>query len=118
MKHQSLKQARAAYSLKLEQSLLVVVERLQAMDEVTRISIFGSYAQGRRDLFTDLDVLVVMDTQMGLMERLKYLYSTLALPVDMDILCYTVEEFDSLKEVQPLKGILKEEQLLYEKKPP
>ena len=118
MKHQSLRQARAAYSLKLEQSLRVMVEQLQATDEVTRISIFGSYARGRRDLFTDLDVLVVMDTQMDLMERLKYLYSTLALPVDMDILCYTVEEFDSLKEVQPLKGILKEEQLLYEKTPP
>ncbi|MCE2462931.1 MAG: nucleotidyltransferase domain-containing protein [Dehalococcoidia bacterium] len=117
MKHQSLRQARAIYALKLEQSLRVMVERLQAVDEVTRISVFGSYARGRRDLFTDLDTLVVMDTQMGLMERLKYLYSTLALPVDVDILCYTVEEFDSLKEVQPLKGILKEEQLLYEKKP-
>ena len=118
MKHQSLRQARDIYSLKLEQSLRVMVEQLQTMDEVTRVSIFGSYARGRRDLFTDLDVLVVMDTQMDLLERLKYLYSTLALPVDMDILCYTVEEFDSLKEVQPLKGILKEEQLLYEKKPP
>ena len=103
--------------LKLEQSLRVMVERLQAVDEVTRISVFGSYARGRRDLFTDLDTLVVMDTRMDLVERLKFLYSTLALQVDVDILSYTVEEFDSLKEVQPLKGILKEEQLLYEKKP-
>ena len=113
----SLSQARANYSQLLEQSLQVLIERLRALESVARISVFGSYARGRRDLFTDLDVLVVMDTQMGFLERLRFLYSTLALPVDVDILCYTPEEFEAMKEHGPLKGIISEEQVLYEKKP-
>ena len=116
MKYQSLRQAKSIYSHMLEQSLQVMVERLQAVEAVVRISLFGSYARGRHDLFTDLDVLVVMDTQMGLMERLRLLYSILAMPVDVDILWYTSEEFESLKEYEPLKGILNGEQTLYEKK--
>lgn len=113
----ALGQRRDAYASLLSESVQALMERLEALDSVLRVSLFGSYTQGRRDLFTDLDVLVVMDTRMGLLERLRFLYSTLALPVDMDILCYTSEEFRSLKGHQPLKGIIEREQVLFEKKP-
>ncbi|MGB4781305.1 nucleotidyltransferase domain-containing protein [Candidatus Methylomirabilis sp.] len=49
----------------------------------------GSYARGRADLFTDLDLLVVMETNLSFIDRLRMLYPLLALPVDLDLLCYT-----------------------------
>ena len=99
----------------MEQSVQDLVKRLRDLDGVQRISVFGSFARSRRDLFTDLDVLVVMDTEMSLVDRLRLLYSSLALPVDLDILCYTPQEFESLKDSGRLTGILGDEQLLYEK---
>jgi len=51
------------------------------------VSLFGSYARGRRDLFTDLDLFVVWDTDRPLLDRQRYLYSLLSLPVDLDIVC-------------------------------
>jgi predicted nucleotidyltransferase len=82
-----LKERREEYSELLEESLATIVDKLK--DRVKRISIFGSYAKGRRDLFTDLDVIIVMKTDKPFIQRLKEGYSLLALPVDADILCYT-----------------------------
>jgi predicted nucleotidyltransferase len=112
-----LKERRAVYLRRLEESLDRLVQVLSAMPEVERIIIFGSYARGRRDLLTDLDILVVMCTDLPPLERSKLLYQTLALPVDLDLLCYTPEELEAAKESPFLKAILKEGIVLYEKKP-
>jgi len=105
-----LKERREEYSRLLEESLATIVDKLK--DRVERISIFGSYAKGRRDLFTDLDVIIVMRTDKPFIQRLKEVYSLLALPVDADILCYTPEEYRRMKA-----GFLKnvEEVILYER---
>lgn len=112
-----LVERRAAYVRKLEASCGHLVRVLSAMPEVERILLFGSYARGRRDLLTDLDVLVIMRTNLAPLERTKRLYQTLALPVDLDLLCLTPEEFEVAKEGPFLKAILKEGVMLYEKKP-
>ena len=101
----------------LEQSLQEIVTKLSALEGVERISLFGSYARGRADLFTDLDILVVMDTDKAFLERLRILYRLLAVPVDLDLFCYTPQEFRSLKERPFFKRILQGEVVLYEKKP-
>lgn len=86
-----LEKRREEYSKLLEESLEAIVNKLKG--KVERISIFGSYAKGRRDLFTDLDVIIIMRTDKPFIERMKEIYSLLALPVDADILCYTVVGF-------------------------
>jgi len=91
------------------------VNKLSALN-VHRVGLFGSYASGKTDLFTDLDILVIMDTDKPFLDRLTELYSLLALPVDVDILCYTPQEFDRLKHKPFFKRILAEEVVLYEKK--
>ena len=53
---------------------------LSGLEEVERVSLFGSYARGRADLFTDLDILVIMHTDKGFIDRLSMLYSLLAVP--------------------------------------
>ncbi|MEJ5376118.1 MAG: nucleotidyltransferase domain-containing protein [bacterium] len=107
---------RLAYVRELEQALGRIVDVLSSVEEVERVSLFGSYARGRADLFTDLDILVVMDTDRAFLDRLRYLYGLLAVAVDVDILCYTPREFQTLKERPFLKRILQEEKVLYEKK--
>ena len=109
--------SRAAYASLLKESVRQIVERLASVDQVERVGLFGSYARGRADLFTDLDVLVVMRTEEPFVERVKMLYGLLALPVDLDLVCYTPQEFEDLKDRPFLKRILEEEVVLYEKKP-
>ena len=107
-------QKRQEYASMLEESLEDILKQLKSLDGVRRISVFGSFARGRRDLFTDLDILVVMETEMGLVDRLKYLYSKLAVPVDLDILCYTPQEVEVLEGKGWLKSALRDSQVLYE----
>lgn len=113
-----LDQKREEYQLMLERSLGDVVTKLQGVPGMLRISVFGSFAKGRRDLFTDLDIMVVMDTHMDPVERLKQLYSVASQPVDLDLVCYNPEEFDSLRGTGWLEGILRDEKVLYERKCP
>jgi predicted nucleotidyltransferase len=48
----------------LEQNLELLVKQLRKLPNVHTILLFGSYAAGRRDLFTDLGLLVVMDSPL------------------------------------------------------
>jgi predicted nucleotidyltransferase len=101
----------------LERSLDLLVKTLSQRSDILRISVFGSYARGRADLFTDLDVLVIMDTTRPFLERQRELYELLALPVDLDLLCYTPHEFENLKDQPFLRHALTDEKVVYEKKP-
>lgn len=110
-----LERKRNAYIGRLEDAVNRLTKTLSQMPEVELVILFGSYARGRRDLLTDLDVLVVMRTELDFLERTKLLYQTLALPVDSDIICYTPEEFDALKGCGFVKAALSEGIVLYEK---
>ncbi|MCX7854251.1 MAG: nucleotidyltransferase domain-containing protein, partial [Caldilineales bacterium] len=57
----------------LERDLAALVAQLRAMPAVRRVILFGSYAAGRRDLFTDLDLLIVMDTSLDFVSRIAEL---------------------------------------------
>ncbi|MBI4472595.1 MAG: nucleotidyltransferase domain-containing protein [Acidobacteria bacterium] len=111
----SIREKRAAYVRQMKVAVDRIVEVLSAIPDVQRVSLFGSYARGRADLFTDLDVLVIMKTDKSFVERLPMLYSRLAVAVDMDLLCYTPEEFELMKERPFLKRALKDEVVLYAK---
>jgi predicted nucleotidyltransferase len=115
MDNATLARKRREYQKLLDYSAREIVTKLSDLN-VERISLFGSYARGRSDLFTDLDVLVIMDTDKPFTERITEIYSLLALPVDADILCYTPGEFRTMKETPFLKKALADEVVLYEKK--
>ena len=103
--------AREEYRRLLKKSLDEVVEKLKG--RASKIVLIGSYAEGREDLFTDLDLVVVMNTEKPFVERMEEIYSILALPVDADILCYTEEEYEKMLK----KGFLKKSKkvVVYEK---
>lgn len=111
----SLTEKREKYVSLLSTSLAHAIDKLSKSDAVNRISLFGSYGRSKADLFTDLDILIIMDTHKPFLERTKEVYALLALPVDADILCYTPEEFGKLKKTPFFQKILAEEVILYEK---
>jgi len=104
---------RREYAKLLKESLERAVKELSSSDRVERISIFGSYPKRAPDLFTDLDILIIMKSDKPFLERLGEIYSLLALPVDVDILCYTPEEFEKIKDRGFFKKLIKEEVVLY-----
>jgi uncharacterized protein len=66
-----MQEARAEYAALLKRALSDTVNTLAAMPEVRRVSLVGSYARGRADLFTDIDLIVVMDTTRSFVDRLR-----------------------------------------------
>ena len=111
-----LTQRRAEYAEALERALNVLVTQLAGMPEVERVILFGSYAAGRRDLFTDLDLLVVMSSEQDFVHRTAELYRQVATGVDLDLLVYTPEEFRRLQGHGFVQEAVKTGKVLYEKK--
>ncbi|MCZ7627082.1 MAG: hypothetical protein C3F12_08855 [Candidatus Methylomirabilota bacterium] len=111
---QGARSARTTYATLLESSLKQAVTVLSRVEGVGRISLVGSFARGRADLFTELDILVVMETDLSFIDRLRMLYPLLALPVDLDLLCYTPDEFERMHDRPFMKHLRGKEVVLYE----
>ena len=111
----NLEQRRSEYSQALERALEKVLDHLTHMPEVEKVILFGSYAAGRRDLFTDLDLLVVMTSEQDFVHRTAELYRQLQTGVDMDLIVYTPEEFEKQRQRGFVRHALATGQVLYEK---
>lgn len=63
------------------------------------IIVFGSVAKGTADEYSDLDLLVVMDTDQGYYVRASVIYRVVyRIPIPKDIIVLTPEEFESEKD--------------------
>lgn len=59
---------------------------------------FGSYARGRADLYSDLDLVVVVPTELAFFERAKELLPEVwELGLAVDVLVYTPEEWARMR---------------------
>jgi predicted nucleotidyltransferase len=96
---------RAEHVAMLESELPRLVEGLKGMG-AELIVLFGSYAQGRRDLFTDLDILAVLESDVPFLQRMIHLRETLRPRVATDLLVYTRDEFTDMKERPFVKHVL------------
>ena len=110
-----IRDKRAAYCVALEEALERIRGRLAESPQVQRAILFGSYASGRRDLFTDLDLVVVMESDSSFIERSIELRRHLEARVDMDLLVYTPEEFARMAQRGFLAHVLQTGLLIYEK---
>jgi predicted nucleotidyltransferase len=73
----------------------MIVEQLRWYDP-ERIILFGSYARG--DPAADIDVVIIKRTTARFLDRLKVVYERWDLPVAVDILVYTPEEWQQMLE--------------------
>jgi predicted nucleotidyltransferase len=61
---------------------------------VERAIVFGSWARGSADGYSDLDLAIVMETDLPPLDRGSLLADLVrSLPVGLDLLVYTPEEF-------------------------
>lgn len=115
MSEQTLAVRRQEYQRALADALQEIVAALARRPEVKRAILFGSYAAGRSDLFTDLDLLIVIDSPLDFVTRTAEMYGYLSCPVDMDLLVYTPEELERNQHRGMIRQALERGQVVYEK---
>jgi predicted nucleotidyltransferase len=111
----NLDRKRKDYQQSLDQSLKSITDQLAEFPGILKVILFGSFASGRKDLFTDLDLVVIMETEKDFIQRTADLYGSIKCEVDLDLLVYTPQEFNTMKERGFLRRALQEGQVIYEK---
>jgi len=94
-----------------------IVSALKAYDP-ERVYLFGSWARGEADRLSDIDLVIVKDTQAGFFHRLQE--AAACLPEDwgpVDVLVYTPDELRRMEEEGNafVEMLLEEGVLIYEK---
>ena len=96
----------------VEAELERILNRLKNDPSVRKVLLFGSLARGDARDHSDIDLIVVKDTQMRFLDRLDEFYDDAR--EAMDILVYTPQEFEEMKERPFVKRALREGKMLYE----
>ena len=96
----------------LEAELERILMRLKNDPRVRKVLLFGSLSRGDARDHSDIDLIVVKDTQMRFLDRLDEFYDDAR--EAMDILVYTPQEFEEMKERPFVKRALREGKMLYE----
>ncbi len=91
---EAIEQRRAKLSSELDRFVEVVVPALQP----ERIIVFGSYATSQIHEWSDLDLVVIAETDLSFQQRLKLVYGQVRPRVGMDIIVYTPQEWQRLSE--------------------
>ncbi len=111
---QKIKKLKEEHLAHLEKELERVKNRLIQIG-VKKIILFGSAVRNELNIMSDIDLLVIIDSNKLFIERLKEIYLTIQ-PSDVDILAYTPSEIEKMKENNLfIEHILKEGKLIYER---
>lgn len=65
------------------------------------IILFGSVAQGTVGEWSDLDIVVVMETELPFRDRLRLIHRLVGSELALDVIPYTPSEWDEIKETRP-----------------
>lgn len=101
-----------------DELLKEIVNRIVNSIHPERIILFGSYAYGRPRELSDLDILVIMNSELPRYKRAVSIYSCLiGLLIPKDILVYTPEEVKEWSEVPQafITTVIREGKVIYEK---
>lgn len=80
--------------------------------EVKKIGLFGSYAKGNWGVGSDLDILIVVEKEKMPIFKRPLKFDTSELPLPADVLVYTEEELENLKNTRFFKEVL-EKQIIW-----
>ena len=89
---------------KLKNSLI----RLKKGYNAERLILFGSYARGDINEGSDIDIVLIKDTNKRFIERIGDVLKLYKGNIPMEPLIYTPEEFKRMKNRDFIKTILKE----------
>jgi len=85
--------------------------------EPERIILFGSQARGNADQYSDLDMVIIKETEERFLDRLETIYELVQPRFAMDVLVYTPQEFTEMQERGNsfVEMVLKEGIVVYER---
>ncbi len=86
----------------LQESLDYLAEQLKRLGAL-KIIVFGSFAQDNVDVYSDLDLLVIMPSTKTGKEWMEIIYDSIDRKVESDIIVYNDKEF---KEMLPISTFL------------
>lgn len=98
--------------------ILEIVSRIVIKFNPDKIILFGSYAMGNATNSSDLDLLVIKDTDLPYHKRSFDIHKALiGSMIPMDILVYTSQEFEKEQKEQSsfLNSAIKTSKVLYER---
>ena len=109
-----IKKLKEQHILHLNSELKRITEELIKLD-VETIILFGSGARNQLGLLSDIDLIVILTSNKSFLNRTQDLYKKL-LPSGVDLLAYTPEEFEDMKENNLfIQHVLKEGRIIFEK---
>ena len=102
---------------RLEEELQRYLALLQKDDPPERIILFGSLANGDTEAWSDIDLVIVRETDKRFLDRIKEVMQLLRPQVGVDILVYTPAEFAQLAQARPFvrDEIVGKGRVLYER---
>ena len=109
---QRLRERRQRHRDELQREARRLGRRAAALG-VERVVLFGSAAWGQPGLTSDLDLLIVWETDLGVVERTVALYRQLRPRVPVDLLVYTPSELQAAAHKPLVRRALEEGEVLY-----
>ncbi len=110
---QLLAQRRVRHTEALSAEMVRLTEAAAALG-VQRVLVFGSMAQGKPGLKSDLDLLIIWDTPLDFLTRTAALYHQLQPQVAVDLLVYTPAEMVYMVQTPFIQRALETGRVLYE----
>jgi len=102
----------------IQKSVLKKIQEVLSTTPCHKAYVFGSYANGTADKYSDLDLVIIADTDRPFVERFRDYYKILEIsPVPVELFIYTPDEFERMIEQKnPLiTNVLQEGKCIYEK---
>lgn len=91
-----------------------VANQLAALGAV-RVVLFGSLAQGKASLFSDIDLLALFDDLRSPRELTRWVYQRIDAREAVDIIAHSVRSFTEFKDRPFWRHALKHSEVLYER---
>ena len=100
---------------KLRKNLDILINQLKSYGAI-KIFLFGSFAQEKIDVNSDLDLFVIMPSNKTGKEWINFIYNSIERVVSSDIIVFNIDEFNNqLSSNSFIKNIINSGRLLYEK---
>lgn len=78
-----------------DEIISLIVERVKPL-KPKMVILFGSHARGEADKYSDVDLIVVAETDLKFIDRIGKLLELLNLPMAVDGFVYTPDEFENM----------------------
>ena len=97
-----------------------IAEKIRAEYKPQKIILFGSYAYGEPDEDSDIDLLIIKDTNKSSMDRWMEVRKILRdfnniIPIPISLLIYTEKELEERREIKDffIQEVSKKDEVLY-----